>query len=67
MIRKRLRKIIQQVLCIFYLLKKKKKYVQLIYQKLIEIVEKKQNYSLNGSKQKRFRVPLDNKKNLINI
>ena len=46
MIGKRLRKIIQQLLLIFYILKKKK-YVQLIFQKLIR---KMKNSSINDSK-----------------
>ena len=41
---KRLRKIIEQLLLIFYILEKKK-YVQLIFQKLLQIVKK--NNSLN--------------------
>ena len=41
---KRLRKIIEQLLLIFYILKKKK-YVQLIFQKLLRNVKK--NNSLN--------------------
>ena len=39
MIGKRLRKIIQQLLLIFCTLKKKKKYVQIISQKLIRIMK----------------------------
>ena len=50
MIGKRLRKLIQQLLLIFYILKKKK-YVQLISQKLIRIMKNKN--SLNDFKRRK--------------
>ena len=64
MIVKCLRKIIQQLLLKFCILKKKK-YVQLIFQKLIQIV--KTNNSINKSKRRKRRMALSYSKKTIYI
>ena len=64
MIGKCLRKINQQLLSIFCILKKKKN-VQLIFKKLIQVVKK--NNSINDSKQRKSRMALSCSKKLATL